>query len=80
MGLACGCSAGWGTRCPALDAASSSALRRCHPAVPARLPLQVRVLQCVSVSVELLGDRLAPHLAAICNALPQVGGLGSLQA
>lgn len=33
--------------------------------------LQVRVLQCVSSSVELLGDRLRPHLATICSALPQ---------
>lgn len=32
----------------------------------------VRVLQCVSSSVELLGDRLRPHLATICSALPQV--------
>lgn len=37
---------------------------------------QVRVLQCVSSSVELLGDRLRPHLSTICAALPQVGGLG----
>ncbi len=35
---------------------------------------QVRVLQCVSSAVELLGDRLRPHLATICAALPQVGG------
>jgi len=35
-------------------------------------PLQVRVLQCVSVAVELVGDKLQPHLATITNALPQV--------
>jgi hypothetical protein len=29
------------------------------------------VLQCVSSSVELLGDQLRPHLATICSALPQ---------
>lgn len=32
----------------------------------------VRVLQCVSATVELMGDRVAPHLATITNALPQV--------
>ena len=31
------------------------------------------MLQCVSSAVELLGDRLRPHLATICAALPQVG-------
>lgn len=41
------------------------------PATPPPL-LQVRVLQCVSSAVELLGDRLRPHLATICAALPQV--------
>ena len=35
-------------------------------------PPQVRVLQCVSSTVELLGDRLRPHLPTICSALPQV--------
>jgi len=32
----------------------------------------VRVLQCVSATVELMGDRVAPHLGSITGALPQV--------
>ena len=32
------------------------------------------MLQCVSASVDLLGDRLRPHLPTICAALPQVWG------
>lgn len=40
--------------------------------------LQVRVLQCVSSAVELLGDRLRPHLSTICAALPQVRYCGCL--
>ena len=46
-------------------------VKRQPSCLPARL-LQVRVLQCVSSSVELLGDRLRPHLHTICSALPQV--------
>lgn len=45
------------------------------PAHPLAAP-QVRVLQCVSVAVELMGDRVRPHLATITTALPQVGGQG----
>lgn len=32
------------------------------------------MLQCVSSAVELLGDRLRPHVHTICSALPQVCG------
>jgi hypothetical protein len=32
----------------------------------------VRVLQCVSAAVELMGSRVRPHLASITDALPQV--------
>lgn len=32
----------------------------------------VRVLQCVSATVELLGDRVRPHLESITGALPRV--------
>lgn len=35
---------------------------------------QVRVLQCVSVAVELMGDKVKPHLGTISTALPQVRG------
>lgn len=35
----------------------------------------VRVLQCVSATVELMGDRVAPHLGSITGALPQVWGV-----
>lgn len=42
------------------------------PPWPPLLTLQVRVLQCVASAVDLLGDRLRPHLHTICSALPQV--------
>lgn len=32
----------------------------------------VRVVQCVSASIELMGDRVRPHLQTITTALPQV--------
>ena len=32
----------------------------------------VRVLQCVSAAIELVGDGVAPHLGTIAEALPQV--------
>lgn len=77
-----------GRRCPLL----LERLRWCFPVAscPVRLwatPVlaaaafpQVRVLQCVSSSVELLGDRLRPHLATICSALPQVWGRATPEA
>ena len=33
---------------------------------------KVRVLQLVSVAVEVLGDSAQPHLGAVASALPQV--------
>jgi hypothetical protein len=47
--------------------------RSCFCCPPACL--QVRVLQCVSVAVELMGDKLKPHLATITTALPQVNAV-----
>jgi len=35
----------------------------------------VRMLQCISATVELLGDRVQPHLHSITGALPQVWNL-----
>ncbi|KAL4518028.1 hypothetical protein Ndes2526A_g01512 [Nannochloris sp. 'desiccata'] len=35
----------------------------------------VRMLQCISATVELLGDRVQPHLHSITSALPQVWSL-----
>jgi hypothetical protein len=36
------------------------------------LLLQVRVLQCVSATIDIMGDRVRPHLATITTALPKV--------
>ena len=44
------------------------------PAHP-HTPMQVRVLHCVSATVELTGERVRPHLPAITSALPQARAL-----
>lgn len=54
----------------------TGSLLSCYSVVKTIPPLQVesmvRVLQLVSVLVEALGGRIAPHLNLIASALPQV--------
>ena len=56
---------------PKLSSTGAQGLPPKHLAAPRPPCVQVRVLQCVSATVELMGDRVAPHLATITNALPQ---------
>ncbi|PSC67511.1 importin-11 isoform X1 [Micractinium conductrix] len=58
----------------AVEAQTDAIVASCFGLLPrlAEIESMVRVLQCVSSTVELLGDRLRPHLPTICSALPQV--------
>ncbi|KAL4857828.1 Importin-11 [Chlorella vulgaris] len=57
----------------AVEGQTDALIGACFALLPrlGEIESMVRVLQCVSSSVELLGDRLRPHLATICSALPQ---------
>ncbi|KAL4448640.1 hypothetical protein ABPG75_005859 [Micractinium tetrahymenae] len=65
----------------AVEGQTDAIITGCFTLLPrlAEIESMVRVLQCVSSAVELLGDRLRPHLHTICSALPQVWGVISQQ-
>jgi hypothetical protein len=58
----------------AVEGSVDELMSRCFSLLPrlAEVESMVRVLQCVSATVELMGSRVGPHLASITGALPQV--------
>ena len=58
----------------AVERSLDAIMTSCFSLLPrlAEAESMVRVLQCVSATVELLGDRVRPHLDSITGALPRV--------